>query len=191
MSHEFGERHKKRNLGEQKNMRRENLLLYLVQVTSGASDSLWPHGLLPARLLCPWDFPGKNTGVSCHFLLQGIFPTQGLNLHLIHWQVDTYHWATREAQFCVYIILKCPFKQLSENSERACKSYYLFEFCYYGQRFYHCFQNWMEVWFQENKFFFWDLGTVRYILSFLHSKSGYKFQGGVCKEYRQGPRSKH
>ena len=31
------------------------------------------------RLLCPWDSPGKNTGVGCHFLLQGIFPTQGLN----------------------------------------------------------------------------------------------------------------
>ena len=31
------------------------------------------------RLLCPWDFPGKNTGVDCHFLLQGIFPTQGWN----------------------------------------------------------------------------------------------------------------
>ena len=29
------------------------------------------------RLLCPWDFPGKNTGVGCHFLLQGILPTQG------------------------------------------------------------------------------------------------------------------
>ena len=28
-------------------------------------DSLWPHGLQPARLLCPWDFPSKNTGVSC------------------------------------------------------------------------------------------------------------------------------
>ena len=33
---------------------------------------LWPHGLQPARLLCPWDFPGKNTGVGCHFLLQGL-----------------------------------------------------------------------------------------------------------------------
>ena len=33
------------------------------------SDSLRPHGLQPARLLCPWDFPGKNTGVGCHFLL--------------------------------------------------------------------------------------------------------------------------
>ena len=34
-------------------------------------DSLRPHGLQPTRLLCPWDFPGKNTGVGCHFLLQG------------------------------------------------------------------------------------------------------------------------
>ena len=34
------------------------------------SDSLWPHGLQPARLLCPWDFPGKRTGVGCHRLLQ-------------------------------------------------------------------------------------------------------------------------
>ena len=44
------------------------------------------------RLLCPWDSPGKNTGVGCHFLLQGIFPTQGLNLHLLcllHWQANS------------------------------------------------------------------------------------------------------
>ena len=40
---------------------------------------LWPHGLQPARLLCPWDSPGKNTGAGCHFLPQGIFLTQGLN----------------------------------------------------------------------------------------------------------------
>ena len=46
----------------------------------------------PARLLCQQDFSGKNTGVGCHFLLQGIFPTQGLNpqlLHLLHWQMDS------------------------------------------------------------------------------------------------------
>ena len=34
-------------------------------------------------------FPGKNTGVGCHLLLQGLFLTQGLNLHLWHWQVDS------------------------------------------------------------------------------------------------------
>ena len=45
---------------------------------SVVSDSLLPHGLWPSRLLCSWDFPGKNTGVGCHFFLQGIFMTQGL-----------------------------------------------------------------------------------------------------------------
>ena len=53
-------------------------------VTSVVSDSLWPYGLQPARLLYPWTSPGKNTGVSCHALLQGIFPTQGLNPCLLH-----------------------------------------------------------------------------------------------------------
>ena len=41
------------------------------------SDSWRPHGPQPTRLFCPWDFPGKNTRVDCHFLLQGIFPTHG------------------------------------------------------------------------------------------------------------------
>ena len=44
------------------------------------SDSVQPHGLWPARLLCPRDPPGKNTGVGCRALLQGVFPTQGSNL---------------------------------------------------------------------------------------------------------------
>ena len=43
----------------------------------------------PARLLCPWDSLGKNTGVGCHFLFHGIFLTQGLNLGLLHWQADS------------------------------------------------------------------------------------------------------
>ena len=47
---------------------------------SVVSNSLWPHGLQPTRLFCPWDFPGRNTGVGCHFLPQEIFPIQGLNL---------------------------------------------------------------------------------------------------------------
>ena len=61
-----------------------------VQAQSVVSNSSQPHGLQPTRLLCPWDFPGKHTGVGCHFLLQGIFHTQGLNLCLMHhlyWQV--------------------------------------------------------------------------------------------------------
>ena len=50
--------------------------------------TLWPRGLRPARLLYPRDSPCKNTSVDCHFLLQGIFLIQGLNLHLLHWQID-------------------------------------------------------------------------------------------------------
>ena len=45
--------------------------------------------LLQPTLLCPWDFPGKDTKLCCHFLLQGIFLTQVSNLHLLHWQVDS------------------------------------------------------------------------------------------------------
>ena len=44
---------------------------------------LWPWGLQPARLLCPWHSPGKNTGEGCHILLQGIFPIQGRNPRLM------------------------------------------------------------------------------------------------------------
>ena len=51
---------------------------------SVVSDSLRPHGLLPARLLCPWDSSGKNTRVGYHFLLQKILPTQGSNPGLPH-----------------------------------------------------------------------------------------------------------
>ena len=48
------------------------------------SNSLQPHGLQSARLLCPRDSPGKNTRVGCQALLQGIFPTQGPNPGLLH-----------------------------------------------------------------------------------------------------------
>ena len=46
-----------------------------VDARSAVSNSVWPHGLWPARLLCPWGSPGKDPGGGCHFLLQGIFPT--------------------------------------------------------------------------------------------------------------------
>ena len=46
------------------------------------SNSSRHRGLQPTSLLCPWDVPGKNTGVGCHFLIQDIFQTQGLNPYL-------------------------------------------------------------------------------------------------------------
>ena len=55
------------------------------------SDSLQPHGLQPTRVLCPWNSLGKDTGVGCHALLQGIFATQGSNLGLLYCRQILYH----------------------------------------------------------------------------------------------------
>ena len=63
-------------------------------------DSLTPHGLWPARLLCPWDSPGRNTGVGCHSLPQGIFLTQRWNLCLLYCRQIFTIWATRETFWC-------------------------------------------------------------------------------------------
>ena len=57
---------------------------------SVASNSLRPYGWQPAMLLCPWNSPGKNTGVGCHSLLQGIFPTQESNPGLPHCEQTLY-----------------------------------------------------------------------------------------------------
>ena len=64
---------------------------------SVVSNSLWPQRLQPARLLCPWNCSGKNTGVSCHSLLQGIFLTQGLNPGLLHCRQILYHLNHQES----------------------------------------------------------------------------------------------
>ena len=57
--------------------------------TKSCPNLLRSHGWQSAMVLCPRDFPDKNTRVGCHFLLQGIFPTQGLNPCLLHWQADS------------------------------------------------------------------------------------------------------
>ena len=77
------------------------LLFSVCLVALVVSDSLRPYGPWLARLLCPWDSPGKNIGVGYHFLLHGFFLTQGLNLHLLHCRrifilfyfILFYHWA--------------------------------------------------------------------------------------------------
>ena len=64
--------------------RKEKEDVFVCSVAQPCLILLWP-------LLCPWTFPGKNTGVGCDFFLQGIFLTQGLNLPLLcllHWQAD-------------------------------------------------------------------------------------------------------
>ena len=64
--------------GSRKNTRAMRVVLYaclsglimLLLSRSVVSDSVRPHRRQPTRLCCPWDSPGKNTGVGCHFLLQ-------------------------------------------------------------------------------------------------------------------------
>ena len=63
-----------------------NCLLFSRPIVSNPFATPWT---LAHQAPLPMGFPGKNTGVSCHFLLQGIFLTQGLNLSLQHWQADS------------------------------------------------------------------------------------------------------
>ena len=76
---------------------------------SVVSDSLRPHRLQPARLFRLWDFPGNSTGVDCHFLLQGIFPTQGSNPGLPHCRQRLYHLSHQGSPFLLREILNSYF----------------------------------------------------------------------------------
>ena len=91
--------------------------MYLVVM----SDSLWPYGLYTAGLLCPWDSPGKNTGVDCNFLLQGIFPTQdGICICCVSYIASRFltHWAitVNPSSFLLsYTMLSLVFKKASSS----------------------------------------------------------------------------
>ena len=91
------------------------------------SDSLRPHRLGPTRLLCPWDFPGNSTGVDCHFLLQGIFPTQGSNPGLPHCRQTLYRLSHQGSPIRTKVKLKLrllvgrlPYS--SDGKESACNA---------------------------------------------------------------------
>ena len=70
---------------------------------SVVSDSLWPRGLYS-----PWNSPGQNTGVGSLFLLQGIFPTQGLNPGLLHCKQILYQ-LSHEGSTRLLEWVACPF----------------------------------------------------------------------------------
>ena len=77
---------------ERERERERECVCVCVVVVSVISNSLQPNRLQPARLLCSWYFPSKNTGVGCHALPRGIFPTLGLKSHLLcllHCQVGS------------------------------------------------------------------------------------------------------
>ena len=72
------------------------------------SDSLATPWTVATRLLCPWDFPGKTTGVGCHFLLWGIFLTQGSNSPFLLWQVDSLPVSHKRSLWECYLVLNSP-----------------------------------------------------------------------------------
>ena len=79
------------------------------------SDFLQPHGLYHSRLLCPWDFPCKNTEMGWHFFFQSIFPTKELNLllfHLLHWKADSLPLCHLGSPVKCYINYACIFSYL-------------------------------------------------------------------------------
>ena len=59
--------------------------MYMAGLKEGNTEVTYiSRNFIKDRLLCPWNASGKNTGVGCHSLLQGIFPTQGSNMGLLH-----------------------------------------------------------------------------------------------------------
>ena len=70
-------------------------IIWTIEMGQGVCCSVVPDSLQPHELCSlsgfPWNSPGKNTGVGCHFLLQGIFLTQGLNPGLLHYRQIPYH----------------------------------------------------------------------------------------------------
>ena len=83
--------------GRRNMSRRTSTAAALNSVTGGGGGDLvtqscrlfaTPWTLVHQAPLCPWDSPGRNTGVGCHVLLPGIFPTQGSNPGLLHRQAD-------------------------------------------------------------------------------------------------------
>ena len=92
---------------------------------SVVSDSLRPHGLKPARLLCPWDSPGKNTRVDRHFFLQEIFLIQGsklCHLRLLHCRQILYHLNDKGSPMRTTVKCKCVYVYNCNSSRYSLKS---------------------------------------------------------------------
>ena len=102
------------SLGERPSYVEAFCLWWLVVTLLSHVQLLWPHALQPTRLLCAWDFPGNNIGVGCHFLLQGIFSIQGLNLGLPRgswspvFQMDSLPASCTNGKPILHIIRKSP-----------------------------------------------------------------------------------
>ena len=92
--------------------------VYMCAHAQSCLTLLWPQGLQPTRLPCPWDFPAKNTGVDCHLLLQGIFP----GIETMFLTLEGRSFTTWEAHICVCVcvcvcLCVCVYYSTIEKSE--------------------------------------------------------------------------
>ena len=109
---------------------------------------------LPTRLLCPWDSAGKNPGVGCHFLLQGIFLKQGSNAQLLHWQVNSLplsHLGSPGSVFkCIKIVLCISLPGLLYQNTTDWAAYttkfYFLTLLDVGNPRSKCWQSWFLLW---------------------------------------------
>ena len=97
-----------------------------IQKLQFVQDNLVYILCVPVRLLCSWDSPSKNTGLGCHFLLQGIFLTQGPNPHLLHCRWILYQGSpyipltqSNSQQWCLYWKHPGLNRKLYGNSSKA------------------------------------------------------------------------
>ena len=115
--------------------------------SSVLSDSLWPHELQSARLVCPWGFSGKDTGVDGHSLLQGIFRTQGSNPGLLHCRCFFTDWDTREA---TWLQIFAPGQAQSSstflNMEECCSAFWTSYFCSLWFMCLECYSSFEGQW---------------------------------------------
>ena len=112
----------KQQPGHVLNLWGDNLSLAVIKVKvkllSHARLFATPWIVACTKLLCPWDFQGKSTGVGCHFLLQGIFPTQGSNRGLSHCRQTLYRLSHQGSSLFLGVSLKAQLvKNLPEIQE--------------------------------------------------------------------------
>ena len=98
-------------------------ILFESESRSVVSDSLLtPWIIYPTRLLCPWNSPGMNTGLSSHSLLQGIFPTQGLNPGVLQWRQILHHLSHQGSPDILFTSLV---KQFLKICNKVCWSLFM------------------------------------------------------------------
>ena len=119
------------------------LITYIRMFVTQSCPALW-NPMEPARLLCPWSSPGKNAGVGCHSLLQGIFSKQGSNPGFLHTRQILYQLSHQGnptyIPIHIYVAKLCP--TLCDPMDCSTPGFpvihYLLEFV---QTYFHCIDN--------------------------------------------------